>query len=120
MRDPGWHGTFLKEVQALEAERAHPIGLALHFGDLLNDLRAQSSLGLEHIIFGHVKPGSICLLFRRIYLSTHQNPLRLILCWCRKPLVHEAASESPRRFPLVGHTGSTAWVGITLCPTDVL
>jgi len=36
----GWHRTFLKEIKALEAEFTHPSGFALHFGDLLNDLRA--------------------------------------------------------------------------------
>src|SRR5947199_5486105 len=43
---PGWHWTFLKEIQALEAELAHPIGLALHLGDLLNNFAVQSSFGL--------------------------------------------------------------------------
>src|SRR6266516_1557165 len=37
---PGWHGTFLKEIKALEAECTHPSGFAFHLGDLLNDLRA--------------------------------------------------------------------------------
>src|SRR5207245_7448404 len=84
VRAPRGHGALLEECQALEAECAHPIGLALHFGDLLNDLLAQSALGLERVIFGHVEPRSICLLFRAVYLSTHQNSLHLMLCSCRK------------------------------------
>ena len=40
-----------------------------HFGDLLNNLSAQPPLGLEHIVFGHVKPRSISLLFRNVCLS---------------------------------------------------
>ncbi len=35
-------------------------------------------------------------------------------------MVHEAARETRRRFPLVGLTGSTACVAVTLCPADVL
>src|SRR5579864_4470387 len=53
---PGWHRTFLEEIQALEAEVAHPTGFALHLGDLLNDLSCQPFFGLECIIFGYMEP----------------------------------------------------------------
>src|SRR5689334_11766271 len=46
VRSPRWHRTLLEEIQTLKAELAHPSWLALHFGDLLDDLLAQSFFGL--------------------------------------------------------------------------
>jgi hypothetical protein len=43
VRAPRWQRTLFEEAQALETELPHPTGLALHFGDLLNGLLAQSS-----------------------------------------------------------------------------
>ena len=61
---PRWHWTPIVEVQTLETELAHPIWLALHLRDLLNDLLAQSTLGLVRVVFSYVEPGGIIALFQ--------------------------------------------------------
>ena len=46
---PAGHGLALEDLQALQAELAHPRRLALHLGDFGDDFLAQSLAGLEHV-----------------------------------------------------------------------
>ena len=73
---PGWHWTFHKMFQALEAELPHPTGFALHFGDLFNDLTVKSFLGLECIVFGYMESSAICL-FHSVCLTHKIHSI----CW---------------------------------------
>src|SRR6266571_4545572 len=78
---PGGHGTFLKECQALEAERAHPSGFAFHLGDLLNDFATQSSFGLKRVVFSHMEPWTIRLLFQIEYLTHRLHSILQANTW---------------------------------------
>src|SRR6266699_1741783 len=78
---PGWHWTFLKEFQALEAKLAHPIGFAFHLGDLLNDFATQSSFGLERIVFGYMEPRTVRLLLHIEYLSHRMYSILQAKAW---------------------------------------
>src|SRR5205085_196458 len=68
---PGRHRTFLEELQALETKLPHPARFAFHLGDLLDDLLAQSFLGLKRIVLRYVEPRTIRPLFQLECLSTH-------------------------------------------------
>ena len=77
---------FLKLLSHSCASLPYPIGLALHFGDLLNDLLAQPSLGLEGIIFCYVEPRTIRVLFLcQCLTNEHMSSVfKTILKFCYK------------------------------------
>src|SRR6266516_5500276 len=66
---PGWHWTFLKKFQALEAELTHPIGFSVHLGDMINDFATQSSFRLKRVVFGYMEARTIVLLLHIEYLT---------------------------------------------------
>src|SRR5712692_10055982 len=71
-------------LQALEAGRAHPIGLALHFRDLLDNFAVQSSFRLEGVVFGYMESGTIRILFYLIYLTHSIDSI----CWLLSRNIH--------------------------------
>jgi hypothetical protein len=66
---PCRHRPLLKEIEAAQAELAHPVGLALHLGNLLDNLAVQPFFGLKRVVLGHKKARTIRLLLHIEYLT---------------------------------------------------
>src|SRR6185312_14845771 len=52
VRAPRGHGLLAEDLERAEAQLRHPLRLLLHPRDLLDDLRVQAALGLEHVLLG--------------------------------------------------------------------
>ncbi len=53
---PVGHGAPLETLERLEPDVAHPVGLALHPGHLLDDVLVQAALRLEDVVLGVAPP----------------------------------------------------------------